>query len=105
MLTESSQPKKSKRQLREEQASMDEIARIKAQEEVEAARVAEIEAKDAEIARKMQEGLEPSEGQKKRMSRVQQAAKFYTKDEWDLIGAKLEVNRDILPDIKGEEFS
>ena len=53
----------------------------------------------------MQEGFEPSESQKKRMSKVQQAAKFDTEDDWDLIRAKLEVNRDILPDIEGEDFS
>lgn len=57
---------------------MAEIARIKSQEEAEAARLADIEAKDAEIARQMQEGFEPSEAQKKRISEVQQAAKFYT---------------------------
>ena len=81
ILEEPLQPKKSKRQIREDQANMSEIARIKAQEEAEAARLAEIEANDAEIARKMQEELEPFEAKKKRMAEVQKAAMFYTEDD------------------------
>lgn len=50
---------------------MAEIARIKAQEEAEEARLAALQAKDAEIARRMVEGLEqPSEAHKKRMEEV-----------------------------------
>lgn len=33
------------------------------------------------------------------MAEVQQAAKFYTEEDWDLIRAKLEANRKILADI------
>ena len=81
ILEEPLQPKKSKRQTREDQACMAETARIKAQEEADAARLAEIQSNDAEIAKKMQEELEPSEAKKKRMAEVQKAAMFYTEDD------------------------
>ncbi|PWA96005.1 putative 2,3-bisphosphoglycerate-independent phosphoglycerate mutase 2 [Artemisia annua] len=38
------------------------------------------------------------------MEEVQQAAKFYTYDDWDLIRVKLEANRDILANIEGGDY-
>ncbi|GKC60427.1 hypothetical protein Tco_1088025 [Tanacetum coccineum] len=38
---------------------------------------------------------ELSETQKNRMAQVQEAAKYYTKDDWDSVRAKLEANRDL----------
>ncbi|GJV38538.1 ribonuclease H-like domain-containing protein [Tanacetum coccineum] len=73
----------------EEQASLAEIVRLQAQEEAENARKAELQRQDALIAKRVQDELELSETQKNRMAQVQEAAKYYTEEDWDSVRAKL----------------
>ncbi|GJR06550.1 hypothetical protein Tco_0529534 [Tanacetum coccineum] len=47
------------------------------------------------IAKRVHDESELSETQKNRMAQVQEAAKYYTKDDWDSVRAKLEANRDL----------
>ncbi|GJU22566.1 hypothetical protein Tco_1155908 [Tanacetum coccineum] len=95
VLEEKSQSKRTKKQTREEQASLAEIVRLQAQEEAEYTRKSELERQDALIAKRVQDELELSETQKKRMAQVQEAAKYYTEEDWDSVRAKLEANRDL----------
>ncbi|GJT04926.1 hypothetical protein Tco_0839388 [Tanacetum coccineum] len=56
-------------------------------------------------AKRLQEELELSEAQKKRRAQVQEAAQFYTEEDWDTIRAKLEANADLVKEIAGEDVS
>ncbi|GKB68683.1 hypothetical protein Tco_0930095 [Tanacetum coccineum] len=58
MLEEKSKSKRTKKQNREEQASLAEIVRLQAQEEAENARKAELQRLDALIAKRVQDELE-----------------------------------------------
>ncbi|GJU59727.1 hypothetical protein Tco_1237493 [Tanacetum coccineum] len=64
--------KKTKKQIREEQASLAEIVRLQAQEEAKNARKAKLERHDALIAKRVQDELELSETQKNRMTQSTQ---------------------------------
>ncbi|GJV39034.1 hypothetical protein Tco_1417474 [Tanacetum coccineum] len=97
VLEEKSQSKKTKKQIREEQASLAEIVRLQAQEEAKNARKAELERQDALIAKRVQDELELSETQKNRMAQVQEAAKYYTEEDWDSL-------KKLKPDELKEEF-
>ncbi|GJV46839.1 hypothetical protein Tco_1437051 [Tanacetum coccineum] len=81
VLEETPQTKRTKKQIREEQASLAEIARIQAEEEAENARREELKRQDELAAKRLQEELELSEAQKKRMAQVQEAAQFYTEED------------------------
>ncbi|GKB01482.1 hypothetical protein Tco_0829526 [Tanacetum coccineum] len=105
VLEEKSQSKKTKKQIREEQASLAEIVRLQAQEEAENARKSELERQDALIAKRVQDELELSETQKNRMAQVQEAAKYYTEEDWDSVRAKLEANRDLSSKVLSIDFS
>ncbi|GJT39805.1 putative ribonuclease H-like domain-containing protein [Tanacetum coccineum] len=76
VLEETPQTKRTKRQIREEQASLAEIARIQAEEEAKNARREELKRQDELAAKRLQEELELSEAQKKRMAQVQEAAQM-----------------------------
>ncbi|GJX96364.1 RNA-directed DNA polymerase, eukaryota [Tanacetum coccineum] len=104
VLEEKSQSKRIKKQIREEQASLAEIVRLQAQEKAENARKAELQRHDALIAKRMQDELELSETQKNRMAQVQEAAKYYTEEDWDFIRAKLEANRDLSSKVLSIDF-
>ena len=67
---------KTKKQLREEEASLREIERLQAKDEAELARNKEQDARDAELAKRVQEELEMSQAQRERMEQVQEAARF-----------------------------
>ncbi|GKE72012.1 hypothetical protein Tco_1530084, partial [Tanacetum coccineum] len=99
------QTKRTKKQIREEHASLAEIARIQAKDEAENARREELKRQDELAAKRLQEELELSEAQKKRMSQVQEAAQFYTEEDWDIIRAILEANADLVKEIAGEDVS
>ncbi|GJY60980.1 hypothetical protein Tco_0461637 [Tanacetum coccineum] len=71
VLEEKSQSKRTKKHIREEQASLAEIVRLQAQEEAENARKAELERQDTLIAKRVQDELKLSETQKNRMAQVQ----------------------------------
>ncbi|GJS57434.1 hypothetical protein Tco_0652218 [Tanacetum coccineum] len=103
VLEETPQTKRTKKQIREEQASLAEIARIQSEDEVENARREELKRQDELAAKRLQEELELSEAQKKRMAQVQEAAQFYTEEDWDTIRAKLEANADLVKEITGED--
>ncbi|GJT15008.1 hypothetical protein Tco_0873714 [Tanacetum coccineum] len=105
VLEETPQTKRTKKQIREEQASLAEIARIQAEEEAENARREELKRQDELAAKRLQEELELSEPQKKRMAQVQEAAQFYTEEDWDTIRAKLLANADLVKEIAGEDVS
>ncbi|GKF56361.1 hypothetical protein Tco_0166701 [Tanacetum coccineum] len=105
VLEEKSQSKRTKKQIREEQASLAEIVRLQAQEEAENARKVEQQRQDALIAKRMQDELELSETQKNRMAQVQEAAKYYTEEDWDSVRAKLEANRDLSTKVLSIDFS
>ncbi|GJU32447.1 hypothetical protein Tco_1176036 [Tanacetum coccineum] len=62
-------------------------------------------AQDELAVKRLQEELELSEAQKKRMVQVQEAAKFYTEEDWDTIRAKLEANADLVKEIAREDIS
>ncbi|GJW68813.1 hypothetical protein Tco_0123237 [Tanacetum coccineum] len=89
----------------EEQASLVEIARIQAEEEAENVRREELKRQDELAAKRLQEELELSEAQKKRMAQVQEAAQFNTEEDWDTIRAKIEANADLVKEIAGEDVS
>ncbi|GJX27727.1 ribonuclease H-like domain-containing protein [Tanacetum coccineum] len=92
VLEEQPQPKRSKKQIREEEASLAEIARIQAQEAAEIERKAELERLDALAAKRLNDEFEMSEQQRKRAAEVQQQAQYYTEEDWDLIRARMEAN-------------
>ncbi|GJR83032.1 hypothetical protein Tco_0153817 [Tanacetum coccineum] len=69
------------------------------EEEAKNARREELKRQDELAAKRLQEELELSEAQKKRMAQVQEAAQFYTEEDWDTIQAKLEANADL---VKGD---
>ncbi|GJT49055.1 hypothetical protein Tco_0975212 [Tanacetum coccineum] len=105
VLEEKSQSKKTKKHIREEQASLAEIIRLQAQKEAENARKAEQQRQDALIARRVQDELELSETQKNRMAQVQEATKYFTEEDSDSVGAKLEANRDLSSKVLSIDFS
>ncbi|GJV09602.1 hypothetical protein Tco_1351143, partial [Tanacetum coccineum] len=105
ILEETPQTKRTKKQIREEQASLAEIARIQAEEEAENARREGLKRQDELVAKRLQEELELSEAQKKIMAQVQEAAQFYTEEDWGTIWAKLEANADLVKEIAGEDVS
>ncbi|GJY60733.1 hypothetical protein Tco_0461390, partial [Tanacetum coccineum] len=69
VLEEQPQPKRSKKQIREEEASLAEIARIQK---------AELERLDALAAKRLNDEFEMSEKQRKRAAKVQQQAQYFT---------------------------
>ncbi|GKD31681.1 uncharacterized mitochondrial protein-like protein [Tanacetum coccineum] len=76
VLEEESQSKRTKKQIREEQASLAKI-----------------------------DELELSETQNNRMAQVQEAAKYYTEEDWDSVRAKLEANRDLSSKVLSIDFT
>ncbi|GJW59947.1 hypothetical protein Tco_0109282 [Tanacetum coccineum] len=79
--------------------------RTKLRDEAKNARRKELKRQDELAAKRLQEELELSEAQKKRMAQVQEAAQFYTEEDWDTIRAKLEANADLVKEIAGEDVS
>ncbi|GKB60581.1 hypothetical protein Tco_0916767, partial [Tanacetum coccineum] len=74
VLEEQPQPKRSKKQIREEEAILAEIARIQAQEAPEMERKAELQRLDTLVAKILNDEFEMSEQQRKRAVEVQQQA-------------------------------
>ncbi|GJS04465.1 hypothetical protein Tco_0320973 [Tanacetum coccineum] len=60
---------------------------------------------DAFLAKRIQEEQELSEQQQKRKAKVQEAAQFYTEEDWDTIRAKLEANAELTKSLQGENVS
>ncbi|GKB63715.1 hypothetical protein Tco_0919901, partial [Tanacetum coccineum] len=88
VLEEQPQPKRSKKQIREEEANLAEIARIQAQEAAEIERKAKLQRLDELADKRLNDELEMTEQQRKRATEVQQQAQYYTEEDWDLIRAR-----------------
>ncbi|GKE68304.1 hypothetical protein Tco_1526376 [Tanacetum coccineum] len=60
---------------------------------------------DALIAKRISEEEELSKQQKKRKAEVQEAAQFYTEEDWDTIRAKLKANAELTKSLQGESMT
>ncbi|GJU88494.1 hypothetical protein Tco_1300917 [Tanacetum coccineum] len=93
---------KTKEQIRQEEASLAESMRLQALQDEEDAKQVHL---DALLAKRIQEEQELSEQQQKRKAEVQEAAQFYTEEDWDTIKAKLEANAELTKSLQGENVS
>ncbi|GJY35935.1 hypothetical protein Tco_0421313 [Tanacetum coccineum] len=84
---------KTKEQIRQEEAGLEEAIRLQAQMDEEVAKQIHL---DKMLAKRVQEEQELSEQQLKRKAEVQKAAQFYTEEDWDTIRAKLEANTEVV---------
>ncbi|GKC60477.1 hypothetical protein Tco_1088075 [Tanacetum coccineum] len=94
--------KRTKAQIQQEEAGLAEAMRLQALQEEEAARQVHL---DALIAKRISEEEELSEQQKKRKAEVQEAAQYYTEEDWDTIRAKLEANAELTKSLQGESMT
>ncbi|GJS42542.1 hypothetical protein Tco_0567585 [Tanacetum coccineum] len=104
VLEEQPQPKRSKKQIREEEASLAEIARIQAQEAAEIERKAELQRLDELADKRLNDELEMTEQQRKRATEVQQQAQYYTEEDWDLIRARMEASTELRKSVFGTDI-
>ncbi|GJV93378.1 hypothetical protein Tco_1541191 [Tanacetum coccineum] len=93
---------KTKEQIRQEEAGLAEAMRLQALQDEEDARQVPL---DALLAKRIQEEQELSEQQQKRKAEVQEAAQFYTEEDWDTIRAKLEANAELTKSLQGVNVS
>ncbi|GJW93240.1 hypothetical protein Tco_0172912 [Tanacetum coccineum] len=94
--------KRTKAQIQQEEAGLAEAMRLQALQEEEAARQVHL---DALIAKRISEEEELSEQQKKRKAEVQEAAQYYTEEDWDTIRAKLKANAELIKSLQGESMT
>ncbi|GJR01934.1 hypothetical protein Tco_0524918 [Tanacetum coccineum] len=92
---------KTKEQMRQEQAGLEEAIKLQAQLDEEVAKQIHL---DKMIAKRMAEEEALSEQQKKRKAQVQFEAQFYTEEDWDVIKAKLEANAELTKDVLGKDL-
>ncbi|GJW53780.1 hypothetical protein Tco_0097865 [Tanacetum coccineum] len=104
VLEEQPQPKRSKKHIREEEASLAEIARIQAQEAAETERKAKLQRLDALDAKRLNDEFEMSEQQRKRAVEVQQQAQYYIEEDWDLIRARMEASTELRKSVFGTDI-
>ncbi|GJT91724.1 hypothetical protein Tco_1080569 [Tanacetum coccineum] len=76
--------------------------RLQVLQEEEAARQVHL---DALLAKRILEEEELLEQQKKRKPEVQEAAQYYTEEDWDTIRAKLEANAELTKSLEGESMT
>ncbi|GJY25449.1 hypothetical protein Tco_0400175 [Tanacetum coccineum] len=93
---------KKRLQLEQERAGLEEAARLQAQMDAEVAKQIHM---DKMVAKRMQEEEELSEQQKKRRDEVQEAAKYYSEEDWNTIRAKLEASAELTKILQGENVS
>ncbi|GJV53413.1 hypothetical protein Tco_1449154 [Tanacetum coccineum] len=93
---------KTKEQIRQEKAGLEEAIRLQAQMDEEVAKQIHL---DKMVAKRVQEEQELSEQQLKRKAEVQEAAQFYTEEDWDTIREKLEANTEVVKSLQGESIS
>ncbi|GJV86745.1 hypothetical protein Tco_1530683 [Tanacetum coccineum] len=93
---------KTKEQIRQEEAGLEEAIKLQAQMDEEVAKQIHL---DKMIAKRMAEEEELSEQQKKRKAEVQEAAQNYTEEDWDTIRAKLEANAELTKSLQGESMT
>ncbi|GKC58841.1 hypothetical protein Tco_1086439, partial [Tanacetum coccineum] len=92
---------KTKEQMREKEAGLEEAIKLQAQLDEEVAKQIHL---DKMIAKRMAEEEELLKQQKKRKAQVQFEAQFYTEEEWDAIRAKLEANAKLTKDVLGNDL-
>ncbi|GJY32433.1 hypothetical protein Tco_0416902 [Tanacetum coccineum] len=92
---------KTKEQMRQEEAGLEEAIKLQAQLDEEVAKQIHL---DKMIAKRMAEEEALTEQQKKRKAQVQFEAQFYTEEDWDTIRAKLEANAELSKDVLGQDF-
>ncbi|GJW29381.1 hypothetical protein Tco_0046256 [Tanacetum coccineum] len=92
---------KTKEQMRQEQAGLEEAIKLQAQLDEEVAKQIHL---DKMIAQRMAEEEALTEQQKKRKAQVQFEAQFYTEEDWDTIRAKLEANAELSKDVLGQDL-
>ncbi|GKB52955.1 hypothetical protein Tco_0903708 [Tanacetum coccineum] len=101
MIVEETQaPKRTKEQIQQEEASLAESIRLQTLKEEETAKQVHL---DALLAKRMEEE-ELTEQQKQRKAQVQFEAQHYTKEDWDVIRAKLEGNAELTKNVLGKEL-
>ncbi|GKB35359.1 hypothetical protein Tco_0880301 [Tanacetum coccineum] len=93
---------KTKEQMRQEEAGLEEAIKLQAQLDEEVAKQIHL---DKMIAKRMAEEEALTEQQKKRKAQVQFEAQFYTEEDWDTIRAKLEANAELSKDVFGTRFA
>ncbi|GJR92177.1 hypothetical protein Tco_0264351 [Tanacetum coccineum] len=93
---------KTKEQIRQEEAGLEEAIDLPSQMDEEVAKQIHL---DKMVAKRVQEEQELSEQQLKRKAEVQEAAQFYTEEDWDTIRAKLEANTEVVKSLQGESIS
>ncbi|GKB45340.1 putative ribonuclease H-like domain-containing protein, partial [Tanacetum coccineum] len=93
---------KKRLQLEQERAGLEEAARLQAQMDAEVAKQIHM---DKMVAKRMQEEEELSEQQKKRRDEVQEAAKYYSEEDWNTIRAKLEASAALTKILQGKNVS
>ncbi|GJT58802.1 putative ribonuclease H-like domain-containing protein [Tanacetum coccineum] len=92
---------KTKEQVRQEEAGLEEAIKLQAQLDEEVAKQIHL---DKMIAKRMAEEEALTEQQKKRKAQVQFEAQFYTEEDWDTIRAKLEANAELSKDVLGQDL-
>ncbi|GJV22851.1 putative reverse transcriptase domain-containing protein [Tanacetum coccineum] len=92
---------KTKEQMRQEEAGLEEAIKLQAQLDEEVAKQIHL---DKMVAKRMAEEEALSEQQKKRKAQVQFEAQFYTEEDWDAIKAKLEANAELSKDVLGKDL-
>ncbi|GJU11173.1 hypothetical protein Tco_1133569 [Tanacetum coccineum] len=92
---------KTKEQMRQEEAGLEEAIKLQAQLDEEVAKQIHF---DKMVAQRMAEEEALSEQQKKRKAQVQFEAQFYTEEDWDTIRAKLEANAELSKDVLGQDL-
>ncbi|GJV22714.1 putative ribonuclease H-like domain-containing protein [Tanacetum coccineum] len=93
---------KTKEQIRQKEAGLEEAIRLLAQMDEEVTKQIHL---DKMVAKRVQEEQELSKQQLKRKAKVQEAAQFYTEEDWDTIRAKLEANTEVVKSLQGESIS
>ncbi|GJY48149.1 hypothetical protein Tco_0438105 [Tanacetum coccineum] len=92
---------KTKEQIRQEEAGLEEAIKLQAQMDEEVAKQIHL---DEMVAKRMAEEEALSEQQKKRKAQVQFEAQYYTEEDWDAIRAKLEANAELTKDVLGKDL-
>ncbi|GJT21878.1 retrovirus-related pol polyprotein from transposon TNT 1-94 [Tanacetum coccineum] len=92
---------KTKEQIRQEEAGLEEAIKLQAQMDEEVAKQIHL---DEIVAKRMAEEEVLSEQQKKRKAQVQFEDQYYTEEDWDAIRAKLEVNAELTKDVLGKDL-
>ncbi|GKB78793.1 hypothetical protein Tco_0945688 [Tanacetum coccineum] len=93
---------KTKEQIRQEEAGLEDAIRLQAQMDEEVAKQIHL---DKMVAKRVQEEQKLSEQQLKRKAEVQEAAQFYTEEDWDTIRVKLKANTEVVKSLQGESIS